>query len=983
MVGMASLSSKSGFVVLSGWVIDTPSSTERESHPVGTTVKVTHFFEYIPVRKQTATKNAAKCLEKIRRLMQAYALARPAVRFRLHVLKAKNNKGDFIYAPKASSNVEDAVLKVIGKECALQCEWTALQSEGFEIHAFLPKPTAKGPKIANHGAFISVDSRPVSNSRGTVKQVVAAFKEKLRRSSLCLTAVKDPFFCMNIICPPDSYDPNIEPAKDGVMFHDAKIILILVNRLLKLYYQKATVEVEAEPPTSVQQHVEPDVGGVLSEPRTSDPVHVMSSIETDGEPKSDQRSIEPRWRSSMYGIDEDDLEHLEDEQLLVIEEEEGRRAAEVSNPWTIARMNATIKPKAPLANTQLLSPAKSYGEMSIQPSSSSFATTPVQQAQAEPLTPQTSSRLKESASLSDRELEQSVRHVPSHNIHEQQAITTHDSQMDIVRHRLQFEPVTSGRIESEQAIDAPVTKHSRGRQFSMQTLSAPRTEQRKPASRHDVALAGPMEGPDDTWFGQPMRGSQAVKPSRRQKRRKEHGPPLFTSDIASSPRRPVLTVDDRMMGTRLYSENTTDIRNFFGSSEHSRAGDTTETPQRSSFTPTNPHSARNPPSRIVQGSFRPLNMGERPSSQPVSSRASSFAPRDTRDNLNMHAEDNTSSRSRNMYQQLGIYEDAPIRSPMPRPSSVGSARPPLVPIRSNQVRTALDLYGTDKLTQSSQDMATYFKAYQDRENIPPTRSAGPTRRQEPRVVPAHEFTSKTRPQRRRTTDGALRSKSSKLPLERVPHGYQIQNVVLPMRLSVTSIVQSSRKLDMKYNSLEYDYVVKNAFNAFAEWVSERTIMKWVMKLDFTLHEHFGQLPDVDTRSLLHEAIQRGLDERKSEVNMGIMEIADMPSLTQEVVEKLGGNNRETAKHGDQFIEASDQGPLLSILNDHPPGNLISAEQDYEASPRAEDQMSDFDMSQFVDWNAKLVENDAATSMPINKAEEDFGEDIEDDMLLDL
>jgi hypothetical protein len=42
----------------------------------------------------------------------------------------------------------------------------------------------------------------------------------------------------------------------------------------------------------------------------------------------------------MYGIDEDDLEFLQDSQAPVIEEEEGLRAAEVSNPSTIARMNA-------------------------------------------------------------------------------------------------------------------------------------------------------------------------------------------------------------------------------------------------------------------------------------------------------------------------------------------------------------------------------------------------------------------------------------------------------------------------------------------------------------------------------------------------------------------------------------------------------------------------------------------------------------------
>jgi DNA mismatch repair ATPase MutL len=179
--------------------------------------------------------------------MQAYALARPAVQFRLHVLKAKNDKSDFVYAPKSNANVEDAVLKVIGRDCALQCDWTALETDGFEVHAFLPKPTAKATKIASQGAFISIDSRPVSNSRGTIKQVVAAFRERLRKSNSSFANVKDPFFTMNIVCPPDSYDPNIEPAKDDVMFDNGDVVLGAVDKLLMSYYPKAiTYEIDEQ-----------------------------------------------------------------------------------------------------------------------------------------------------------------------------------------------------------------------------------------------------------------------------------------------------------------------------------------------------------------------------------------------------------------------------------------------------------------------------------------------------------------------------------------------------------------------------------------------------------------------------------------------------------------------------------------------------------------------------------------------------------------
>jgi DNA mismatch repair ATPase MutL len=188
------------------------------------------------VRKDLALKGSAKCLAKIKHLIQAYAIARPTIRFRLHVLKAKNSRSDFIYAPKTNANVEDAALKIIGKECALQCDWTAFEWEGFELHAFLPKPTAIGYKVSNHGAFISIDSRPVSSVRGTLKKIAAAVKDKMRKASPALANVKDPFFSLNITCPMGSYDPNIEPAKNDVIFCEECSVLAAVNRLLNSYY---------------------------------------------------------------------------------------------------------------------------------------------------------------------------------------------------------------------------------------------------------------------------------------------------------------------------------------------------------------------------------------------------------------------------------------------------------------------------------------------------------------------------------------------------------------------------------------------------------------------------------------------------------------------------------------------------------------------------------------------------------------------------
>jgi hypothetical protein len=245
-------------------------------------------------------------------------------------------------------------------------------------------------------------------------------------------------------------------------------------------------------------------------------------------------------------------------------------------------------------------------------------------------------------------------------------------------------------------------------------------------------------------------------------------------------------------------------------------------------------------------------------------------------------------------------------------------------------------------------MAAYFKQYEDRDTASVDRSSSPTRRLESRISSRHELTSKSRPQRRRTTDTAQRTKSSKLPLERVPHGYHIQDVILSVHVSIASMIQLSCKLDMRWNSVEWGYPAdEEAYDAFAEPVSEKSVRGWVILLDTMLHERFEELPGADVRSMIHEAIQRGLDARK----------------------------------GDEFMMS---GALA--VKDVPTG----PEHGNKASPiKVEDDMSDFDMEKFEDFDMNTIEDDDDVDLSVSekgeikKADEEFGDDIDDDMLLDM
>ncbi|KAI4953918.1 hypothetical protein J4E91_002767 [Alternaria rosae] len=682
------------------------ASTEHDSHPVGTTVKVTKFFDFIPVRKETAIRNSAKLLAKIRRLMQAYALARPTIRFRLRVLKAKNNNGDFVYAPKADANIEDAALKVIGKDCALQCDWTVLEAEGFEIHAFLPKPGASGPKIAHQGSFVSIDARPVSSIRGTAKRIITTYKDRLRKSTPSLAGVKDPFFCMNIICPPDSYDPNIESAKDDVMFNNSEVVVAVVDKLLKAYYPEAIQDIadvqDTEIQTSAQQQYEPRFEKLPSRVENSITIHEDELANRNEQSTTDPAQALPHWRSSMYGIDEDDLEFLQENPAPVVEEgdEVGLRAVEVSNPWTIARMNTTIKPKQAVSNEQLLSPAKSQRGVDLHLNSTSPAVTPRRSLSAAPLTPQTLSKTNMRSPL-DTELERSIQH-----------------------------------------------------------------------AWHPSSEAGALD-------------------------------------------------------------NGTQERDTDSQGRHERIGHLPQTGTSSHFA------------------------------------------------------------------------------------------------RSDINSTQLGLTDYNHIGKGSQRL--------------------------------------TSPVTCRTTDALERTKSSKLPLERTPDGFHIQDLVLRISTSIQAIMQCSHKLDMQRNSPEWGYASESAYDVFDEPVLEKKIMGWVISLDALLCKRYEKIDGADTRCEMHEGIQRALDARKE---------------ADDDMRNIGDADRDRTSSGTEASEYAvpkGVGAATSMLVQQ---TILEDEKKVH-----NDGVFDFDMEEFVD----LTGGDERQTLGVagegiveeDKVKGEFDDDIEDEMLMDL
>ncbi|KAI0417930.1 hypothetical protein F5X98DRAFT_386781 [Xylaria grammica] len=234
-----------------GVLIQNPTSA-----PVGTTVSVTNLFSRQPVREQLAVKEARKTLDSIQELLKSYVMARPQLKILLKVLQTPTKT--WSYSPKRNSTVIEAALQLFGVEVTSNCLLKTLQTghastkgdsparetprpttDNFLLEVFLANPDTNLRKVPKHHYF-SVDGRPINAGRGVAKRLLKIYLDHLKRSTL-VKDISDCFIRLNICCPPGSYDVNIEPSKDDVLFSDEHVVLDAFRRLCEEVYKPASV----------------------------------------------------------------------------------------------------------------------------------------------------------------------------------------------------------------------------------------------------------------------------------------------------------------------------------------------------------------------------------------------------------------------------------------------------------------------------------------------------------------------------------------------------------------------------------------------------------------------------------------------------------------------------------------------------------------------------------------------------------------------
>jgi DNA mismatch repair protein, C-terminal domain len=246
-------------------------------------------------------------------------------------------------------------------------------------------------KIGGKGHFISIDGRPISTTRGVFKDFVKLYKSYYRRcisqnhSAGCSV---DPFLCLHLQCPAGNYDVNIEPAKDEVLFTDTRHVRNILEDFLKDVYgdfpdttepttlspnkkgnsrnsaneqfelllakkgqhpknERAKNASKSEESADVADRTHQTKTGLESWTSAADEVFEQDHKANRQSAASNMLASSEKPHRNMFDFDEDDLGSIEPDSVLtpsdIAEAEDAElRKVSVTNPWSIARLNAPV-----------------------------------------------------------------------------------------------------------------------------------------------------------------------------------------------------------------------------------------------------------------------------------------------------------------------------------------------------------------------------------------------------------------------------------------------------------------------------------------------------------------------------------------------------------------------------------------------------------------------------------------------------------------
>jgi DNA mismatch repair protein MutL len=764
---------------------------ERASSAVGTTVKITDFIKSNPVRRQVALKHTDQTLKRIKHLLQSFAFVRPHVRFSLKVLKAKNDKGNWMYAPKVGGNAEDAAFKIVGASCASQCTWSVIEEVGFTLQAFLPKFDAVADRVSNVGAFVSVDRRPMAANRGLLKQVVKAFRDALKKSDPRFENIKEPFLFLEIACPEQAYDANIEPAKDDVLFEDPDKVVTAARNLFSAAYPSRE---EMQPTNVVSQDVqagpqeldgtfidvEDDFITSLEQVQPIDPSrNVDNRAIVPGLPSTPSArdglvtndvpvTVEPRaFRTNMYGCDEEDLETMDARPSTGRTEadfEELRHAQKdinISNPWVMAKLNASNKQVDAAPSGRATSASQQRRTQQLNKESTIFNLDSLA-----PPTPRASSPTSPAMPFHPSD------HVPDVRLAQDGRVIRSSSPS---RDRINFTPIQANT-----------------------GAGAPSPSQQRPPPAYNYGVTPQISGPQGTPLSAIPQARARGKATAQNKT--PVNKPFVSPLLDSAPAREKVWFD-HLEGI----EERGRARPRRRQDEASSAGLVHQGEMDESNRPLTP-SRRNRDIREFVASVDLTGDETSPAMPDVLAREAPHASRSLRTARSPVDQDENIP---NNYGALSGRGFVPASELAVLEAHLGSAVKPMAPLKRRKT-------GQGVLRQISG-------------NAPP-------------VTEEPEADQEYRPEtasRRRSPAKLPRTKSSRLPLERIPAGKGTQNLVVKLNITSSDITRTAQDMDAGYSLLGWNEPAIDAYDVFAEERSKDEVQAMADRLRELLINRFS------------------------------------------------------------------------------------------------------------------------------------------------
>jgi hypothetical protein len=508
----------------------------------------------------------------------------------------------------------------------------------------------------------------------------------------------------------------------------------------------------------------------------------------------------------MYGIDEEDMQLLSENQPPIVdeEEEEERRAPDVSNPWTIAKMNAAMKPKKTKSTLQLVTPMKGPRDVIKQSNSSPQSPVPIATLRTQMPTPKTASQRPIVQASIDDELEGSIQRLPlvpskqttldcrvQNSKNEETRLNNARQRPGDPHLRYPNSPLPSpcpglqlheSQPRKDFAVNVPAGL-SQPRPIPVTELSST-SAQRPQRQLTKKTYASPIGASDEFWFGQPVRSPPAPKFPRAQRKKTKRARALIQiQQLDSVPRRDILDAAGRFHD-RVTTENNADIRHFLGTNRNMQHRyNSLEPDTQSSFTSINP---------------RTTKTGSRAHYKSLHGTPITDSVPDISEQLRAYAE-----------REAPYFEPEGGQARDERPSSAPNHR-------SETIESVGDFECGSSPTP------------------------GPS----------------SRPVRRRTTEGLDRARLAQLPLARTPQGYEVQDTILVLSFQVSQVQAHMRKLDMVRNSSDWGYPAGEDYNVFDLPMNEERLTEWTIAIANSLDKWYERMVGVDVEGDIVEGIAK-------------------------------------------------------------------------------------------------------------------------------